>query len=224
MLSVVIPAHREEKRIGIPLKRLSSYLRKNRVPSEILVVTDPEDATATVAKKTCPKARILVAKKRQGKGAAIQRGLRATRGSSALLVYDADGATPAGEIGPALKRLKDADVVIGVRTRVRRPWYRRITTALFHLITQGLYGLSFSDTQCGFKLMRADKTKKIIARIQSKGLAWDVEFLWRCRTADLRVAQMPVRWTDVPGGPLESQKFRSVLTLLWDVLALRATL
>ncbi|HLD76280.1 MAG TPA: glycosyltransferase [Candidatus Norongarragalinales archaeon] len=220
MLSTVIPAHREEKRIGTPLRKLDVYLLKRKIRHEIIVVTDGEDATASVAKKACPEVIVFTSLKRQGKGAAINQGLRLSRGDT-LCVYDADGATPPKEIRRALHALESADVVIGVRKAGQRPWYRRIVSMCFHTITRYLFGLPFTDTQCGFKVFRADKTRPILKKMISDGLQWDVEFLWRCGKKGLRVREFTVRWKSVPGGPLESDKIRNVLTLLWDVLTLR---
>ncbi len=224
MLSVVIPAHREERRLAGPLKRLTSFLNSKKIVFEIILVTNREDATADVAKTVFPRVRLVVTDDSEGKGAALNRGLAVAKGR-VLSFYDADGATAPEAFVDALSALKEADVVIGSRyvnaTRVRRAWYRDLSRRIYHFLVQSLFGLRFADTQCGFKVFKADAARPVLSRMRSKGFQWDVEFLWRCKKQGLKVMELPVVWHSVPGGPVESAKIRTVARLLFDTVALR---
>lgn len=224
MLSVVIPAHREERRLAGPLKRLVSYLTSRKIVFEVILVTDREDGTADVAKTVFPQVRLVVTEHSEGKGAALNRGLAVAKGS-VLSFYDADGATNPAAFGSALSALKRADVVIGSRyaaaARVRRAWYRDLSSRVYHFLVRALFGLGSADTQCGFKVFRASSTKSVLSGMRSKGFQWDVEFLWQCQRRGLTVFELPVAWRSVPGGPVESAKFKNALYLLWNTFWLR---
>jgi len=71
ILSIVIPAYNEEKRLGLSLRKIMDYLDSRGLQAEIVVVDDgSSDQTAAVAKeilKDWPLARVLVLPKNQGK-------------------------------------------------------------------------------------------------------------------------------------------------------------
>jgi dolichyl-phosphate beta-glucosyltransferase len=58
------------------------------------------------------------------------------------------------------------------------------------------------DTQCGFKLLRRKAVEPILRRIETEGFAFDVELLARVERAGLRVAELPVEWSDSRGSRL----------------------
>ncbi|MBI4361364.1 glycosyltransferase [Candidatus Micrarchaeota archaeon] len=224
MLSVVIPAHLEEKRLAGPLKKLVELLASRKISFEVVLVTDEQDQTASVARRVFPRVRLLVARHSEGKGAALNRGFAVAKGD-VWSFYDADGATAPEAFLDALAALRHADVVIGSRyvgaARVRRPWYRDWSRRVYHFLVQWLFGLRFADTQCGFKVFKAAAARSVLSRMQSKGFEWDVEFLWRCKKRGLTVLELPVAWHSVPGGPVEAAKIRSAVTLLAHTVALR---
>src|SRR5207244_8475725 len=55
------------------------------------------------------------------------------------------------------------------------------------------------DTQCGFKLFRAEAARAIFARQAINGYAFDVEVLMLASQLGYRVAEVPIDWTHVPG-------------------------
>lgn len=219
MISVVIPAHLEEKRIAATLDALAKSLKKTS--HEIIVVTDNADKTAEKAGKYRNTKTITTAKP-TGKGSALNRGFALAKGDI-LLMYDADGAVPPGEIFKAAEELGKSDVVIGAR-KAKRPLHRWLAAKTYNLITRFVFGLPYADTQCGFKMFKAKKTADILKQIRSKGFEWDVEFLWLCGKKGLEVKELPVEWRDVPGGPIERKKITNVLLLLCDTLLLRLRL
>lgn len=100
-LSIIIPAHNEADRILPHLQSITTFLRDRGQPFEILVVDDGStDDTATVVETlafSTPEIRLLRAPLRQGKGAAVRRGMQAAIGRLQLFT-DADGATPIQEL------------------------------------------------------------------------------------------------------------------------------
>ncbi len=98
-LSVVVPAHNEEQRLGPTLEAIVGYLGDNGSrfgPWEVLVVDDgstdgTRDVVTAVAARE-RRVRLVTSAENQGKGHALRLGVLASRGRR-VLVTDADLAT-----------------------------------------------------------------------------------------------------------------------------------
>jgi hypothetical protein len=138
-----------------------------------------------------------------GKGAAVRAGVGSARGR-AIAFMDADLATDVSCLPDLLAALDHSHVAIGSRAMTgsiieQAAWYRTHGGRMFNRITQALTGLPLLDTQCGFKAFRASAGKLLFQLSRFDGYAFDVELLALARDLHLRVAQVPVRWTDVKG-------------------------
>ena len=80
------------------------------------------------------------------------------------------------------------------RLTVRQPWWREFSGRLFNRLVQPLSGLPYHDTQCGFKLFRAEAAHQLFGRQQSEGWAFDVEILMLAQLYGLNVLEHPVEW------------------------------
>ena len=78
------------------------------------------------------------------------------------------------------------------------------------------------DTQCGFKLLRRLTVEPILRRVETEGFAFDVELLARAERAGLRVAELPVEWSDSRGSKL--RLFPDAWHMVWDLLHVRRLL
>src|SRR3989338_8321825 len=118
MLSIVIPAYNEEKRLPEALNRMLSYLKKRKLKNEIIIVADKsKDGTLEVVKdysKRYKNTRYVYNPKKQGKGYAIKKGVLASKGNLVLFV-DADTSTPITELDKFIPHIKEYDIVIGSR-------------------------------------------------------------------------------------------------------------
>lgn len=222
-LTLVIPAFNEEARLPAFLEEARSYLA-SRYPGrhEILVVDDgSRDGTARVVESLLGGASLIRLAKNQGKGAAVARGMLAARGKLRLFA-DADGATPIAEEAKLAAAIESGnDIAIGSRAApggVRRlslrahpaspgdanaVWHvlphRHLIGRVFSALVKRTLSLSFEDTQCGFKMFRADAAEAIFAVARSKRFAFDVEALYLARLFGLKVAEIPVNWHEVSG-------------------------
>jgi dolichyl-phosphate beta-glucosyltransferase len=76
-------------------------------------------------------------------------------------------------------------------------------------------GLPFRDTQCGFKLYRADAARQIFTRQKQEGFSFDVEDLLIAKRLGVRAVEVPVRWANVEGTKVRlSQGIMSFLDLV----------
>jgi hypothetical protein len=64
----------------------------------------------------------------------------------------------------------------------------------FNVLVRAATGLPFGDTQCGFKLLNAETTRPVVERLTVDGFAFDVELLLLCRSAGLRIGEVPITW------------------------------
>src|SRR5580704_4814255 len=56
--------------------------------------------------------------------------------------------------------------------------------------------VGFSDAQCGFKAIRADRARPLLERTQDTGWFFDTELLVLAERAGLRIHEVPVDWID----------------------------
>jgi len=187
MISIIVPAYNEEKRIESTLKRI----KKVSVAKEIIVIDDgSKDRTAAKAGKYAKVIRHTVNK---GKGAAMRAGARAARGD-VLVFIDASQFEPE-EIPKLLERMKEskADMVVGVRDFRIIPWHRRITNNLTKLAILMGTGNYISDALSGFRVI----TRKAFLSLgtQESRYCIESEINFRAFKYGLKMAEVPVRVT-----------------------------
>lgn len=209
-LDIVVPVFNEEARLGATLRALTAHTATLPLSVRVTVVDNGSvDRTAEVvdeAAAASPQntAVRLIGCSRQGKGAAVRRGLLAStarwRG-----FCDADLSTPPQVLTDVVVHLdRGAQVVIGSRRvagasyEVAQPLVRRLGSGTFRLMTRPLVG-GVADTQCGFKFFSAAAADQIFNRVTTNGFAFDVEALAVAARLGLPVVEVPVRWTDQPG-------------------------
>lgn len=214
MISVIIPMYNEAARIARTVTDACSTLHAWRVRAEVLLVDDGStDATPSIAAGLCGSVtegvEVLLLRhgRNMGKGAAVRTGMKASRGAWVLFM-DADNSTRLAELEKlnAEARRTSAPIVIGSRAcagaEVASHVLRRVSGRAFHACLSVL-GLNLArDTQCGFKLYRADAAAFIAAHSTENGFAFDVEHLLLARVAGIPVREVGVRWTHHTGGSI----------------------
>jgi len=222
-LSVIIPAFNEEQRLPPFLGRVETYLREKNISAEVLVVDDGStDGTAGIS--VGPYTRIIKLYRNFGKGGAVQEGVRQASGEL-ILICDADGSTGIEEI-ESLRRALDAgfDVAIGSRylqeskVTIKQSALRILISRGGNLLIRLFTGLSFQDTQCGFKLFRHTAARALFRKLVNLRYGYDFEVLKTARDLDFNVIETPVRWEDKEGSRLTTLDSVSVLL---DLLRLR---
>lgn len=196
--SLVIPAYNEEARITPLLESIREF------DGELIIVCDGTDRTAEIVKTIAARRmdltiRCLEFDHRLGKGGGVREGLAAAR-APFVGYFDADGSTTIGEMLRLFSSLDSADGAIGSRwvpgsnLTVRQGWMRRMESRGFNLIMRILYGLPYHDTQCGAKVFRKVAIDKVLPALIAVGFEFDVELLWRLRSAGFRIVEIPIEW------------------------------
>ena len=126
-LSVVVPAFNEEVRVGELLRLLQASLTPLGDEHEIIVVDDGS-TDATAERVAATGATLVIHERNQGKAAAVQTGLAATKGQF-VAVLDADLEYFPEDLIPMLHMAESAGIVavyeVGIskgRTSGRDPW------------------------------------------------------------------------------------------------------
>jgi dolichyl-phosphate beta-glucosyltransferase len=212
-LSLIIPAYNEAARIGTTVREVVAWLSDQPFSTELIVVDDgSDDATANLADRALSALGVgrVIRIDHGGKAAAVRAGMLAAT-CDQIAFTDADLATPL----PYLAELRTAlaagcDVAIGSREgagarRFGEPNYRHLMGRVFNGLVRVLLLPDVHDTQCGFKLFRADVAGDLLLRSQlyrdightvsgPRVTAFDVELLTIARLNGYRICSVPVVW------------------------------
>ncbi|MFN5060402.1 MAG: dolichyl-phosphate beta-glucosyltransferase [Chloroflexota bacterium] len=238
LLSIVIPAYNEERRLPGTLAAIHAFVTDTQLAVEVLVADDgSRDGTAAVVNayaQTWPALRLLALDHR-GKGFAVRAGALASQGRYVLLC-DADLAVPIAEWQRMLPLLESGyDVVIGSREgqgarREGEPVHRHIMGRVFNTLVRSIVVGNFHDTQCGFKAFRTAVAHDLFHRAQIYGAdapviegaavtAFDVEILYLAVARGYRVAELPVLWHY--GEETKVDPIRDAMRNLRDIMRVR---
>jgi dolichyl-phosphate beta-glucosyltransferase len=212
-LSLIIPAYNEATRIAGTIREAVAWLSGQSFDTELIVVDDgSDDATADLADRALSqlgRGQVLRIP-HGGKAAAVRAGMLAAT-CEQIAFSDADLATPL----PYLAELRAAlaggcDIAIGSREgvgarRLGEPSYRHLMGRVFNGLVRLLLVPGVHDTQCGFKLFRAEVARDLLlrSRLYREGgqvisgprvTAFDVELLTIARLNGYRICPIPVVW------------------------------
>jgi dolichyl-phosphate beta-glucosyltransferase len=225
-LEVVIPAFNEEGRLGSTLRDTARELHRQPWTSSIVVVDNGStDRTAEIVDQAGDLVPIrVIGCSRQGKGAAVRRGVLTSR-SRWIGYCDADSSTPSHLIKTAVELLSEGHRIVvgsrycdGGRLLVPQPLIRRLGSRGFRRLSRGMVG-AVSDTQCGFKFFDAALARQLFTQSRSSGFAFDLELLALAHRARLPITELPVDWTEHGGSSLRS--FRDGARAYLEIFRLR---
>jgi glycosyltransferase involved in cell wall biosynthesis len=227
-LSIVIPSYNEEARLPRSLEKIRFYVSQNHPDAEVIVVDDgSNDETGRVVEEwrsKWPALRLVSNGANRGKGYSVRHGMLDSRGRVALFT-DADLSAPIEEAEKLLAALSNADVAFGSRAVDRRliavhqSRLREAAGIIFNRCVRLFTGLSFEDTQCGFKAFRMDRARIIFEQQRVERFGFDPEILFLAKRHGLRAVEVPVRWAHDPATKVHV--FRDSVHMLWDLLVIR---
>jgi len=225
-LSIIIPAHNEESILSSSLEKIIQFLNKQKLQSEVIVVVnDSTDKTLEVAmgfSRRCAAIKV-VPEELPGKGRAVRKGMLTARGAYRFFA-DADLSMPIEEIIRFFPPAVNAPVVIASReapgaVRYGEPFRRHLSSRVFNILIRLLVLPGMQDTQCGFKMFKADAAEDIFSRQTLAGWSFDVELLCIAGLRGYQVKEVPVSWYYNPKSKI------SILREFWrmflDILKIR---
>ncbi|MCK9378721.1 MAG: glycosyltransferase family 2 protein [Candidatus Moranbacteria bacterium] len=210
-LSVIIPAYKEEERIGRNLLEIEKYLKGKNFEYEILVVVDGSpDNTAEVARnysQQIDNLRVIDNPENHGKGYVVRQGLLEAKGKYRLFL-DADGSTSINHLDKFLPEIEKEgnDVVIGSRDidgafiQIHQPKHREFMGNAGNWLIRIVLGLwSYPDTQCGFKMLSEKAANEVASRMVVDRFGFDFELIILAKKLGFEIKQLPVRWMNEEG-------------------------
>lgn len=208
-ITIVIPAYNESTRLGRTLDRILDFAYREAWPAEIIVVDDGStDQTAELVQSCArrnPSVRLLSNPGNRGKGYSVRNGILHANGEF-ILFTDADLSSPIEE-APKLFHALEAGFDIAIGSRWVRPELqtqrqsltRQILGRVFNGFLRLFLGLTFNDTQCGFKALRQPAAKAVFPLQRIEGWGFDPEVLFLAQKMGLMIAEVPVLWAHDDG-------------------------
>jgi glycosyltransferase involved in cell wall biosynthesis len=239
MISIVIPAYNEEKRIGKMLDGYGGFFAEKKKKKEIedfeilVVINNTKDRTEEVVKEFSKKYREIryLNFKQGGKGFAIIEGFKdALKRENELIGFaDADMATPPSAFYDLIKVLKKNQRIDGVianrwdkrsNIKLKQNFIRRAISRGGNWVVKTLFLLPFSDTQCGAKMFRRRVLEKSIGRLITSNWGFDIALLFCLKKeAKARIVSIPTTWEDKQESKINLK--RTPFLVLASVIRLR---
>jgi dolichyl-phosphate beta-glucosyltransferase len=208
-LSIVIPAYREENRIGNTLDELAEFLNQNvffkkKNVEVIIVAADTSDNTHKIVRlkhSLFKQLTLLKPGPHFGKGRDVQYGMLRATGKYAVFM-DADLATPLSHLEEFYATCEqEIDIVIGTRDlfHYREEFMRNLFSVLGNWLYRFANGIQVEDTQCGFKMFSHKAAQICFSKLSIMGWGFDLEILAIAKANNLTIA--PIRlndWEDKP--------------------------
>ncbi len=206
-VEIVVPVRNEERDLGPSIARLHRYVHGVFPFSARITIADngSTDRTWALAVSLSQKYPGVQAARLEeaGRGRAL-RAVWTASDADVLAYMDVDMSTDLNALLPLVAPLLSghSDLAIGTRlarsARVARGPRREIISRCYNLLLHATLGSRFSDAQCGFKAIRADRARALLPLVQDTGWFFDTELLVLAERAGLRVHEVPVDWIDDP--------------------------
>jgi dolichol-phosphate mannosyltransferase len=191
-ISVVFPVHNEALIIEHTVRNYFDEL-DGKVPFEMIVAEDGStDDTKTVVRRLGRQLpiRVYTSEIRKGYLEAVKDAIRLADRDWVFLV-DSDYQFAAIDFWRLVPCMKDADIVLGVKSPRRDPYYRIVLSRGLNVLLRILFGVPFRDMDTGFRLIRRELVQTVAPQVRHFAF-FTAEFVVRCHHAGFRIAEAPV--------------------------------
>jgi glycosyltransferase AglD len=233
-VSAIIPVFNDRPSLEVALKVSLGTLSRISSDFEILVAEDgsTDGSTDFVRQYEAHdnRIRLLHHDERQGRGRALNRAIRESRGTI-VCYYDVDLATDMQHLSSLISAIRDgSDIATGSRllrdSDIVRTEGREIASRSYNFLVRLILSSRIYDHQCGFKAFRRERILPLLPAIQSNHWFWDTEILVRAQRAGYRVTELPVRWRAGKGTTVRFKDVfemgTSILRLWWQIYVSKA--
>lgn len=226
---VIIPTYNELDNIKNLIPELFSL---NLSDLHILVVDDnsPDgtgDYIASIADSE-PRINVLKRPAKMGLGTAYVAGFKYAIEHKFDFIFemDADFSHDPKEIPNFIKKMKDADLVIGSRyitgvNVINWPMRRLLLSYFANIYTRVITGMPVKDATGGFKCFKREVLESInLDNIKSNGYAFQIEMNFKAFRKGYKIAEIPIIFIDRQSGKSKMSK-KIVREAIYRVWALR---
>ena len=222
---VIVPTYNEREN----LPKLAERVLSLPMGIELLVVDDNSpDGTGQLADELAakhPAIHVLHRAEKNGLGRAYCAGFAwaLERGYEFILEMDGDFSHNPDDIPKFRRAAEDADLVLGSRYRdgirvINWPWQRLALSMCAAKYVQFVTGMPFSDPTGGFKCFRRRTLQSIdLQAVRSNGYSFQIEMTHKVWRQGLRVAEVPIIFTDRFQGTskMSGNIVREALVMVW---------
>ena len=207
--SLVLACYCEEPHLFTNVMVIDRYLAATRFTYELIFVEDASpDATKREVTRTAfalngrgRKTQVLLNEKNLGRGATVQRGMNAARGTYVGYI-DVDLENPIDAVLPMLLTLESgtADGVVAKRiyqnTRVSPA--RALSSTLYRWLVQSVLTLPVADSEAGLKIFVRQKLVEVLPNVRDPAWFWDTEICHQAGLSGMRLADHPIVFVKNP--------------------------
>ena len=218
-VGIVVPAYNPN------VSQLSKYIHmiQDEIQPDNIIIEIDEPSQKTISRLDDLPARINPSSSRRGKGAAVTEGFQELD-TDILAFVDADGSTPADELGRIIDsvRMEYSDIAIGSRrhpdsdVRSNQTIARKYMGDMFARLARSLLNAQLYDFQCGAKAISKDSWIKLRDELYEPGFAWDLELIAIAQTDNLLIDEIPIQWHDQPQSTVDP--VQTSINMLWSLL------
>ena len=226
LLSVIVPAYKQEKTIKKDLESIIKTLSEGLINTDfevICVVDGKMDNTYEEARKIkSEKLKVFEYDNNQGKGHAVRFGMKEAKGDLISFLDAGMDISPKG-IMMLMAHMDwyNADIVVGSKrhpvSQVNYPFLRKILSIGYQFGVKILFNLPLTDTQSGIKIFKREVVEKILPRLLVKTYAMDIEMLAVARYLGFkRIYEGPIEVKFIESN--SAVNWGTSFRVLWDTL------
>jgi glycosyltransferase involved in cell wall biosynthesis len=205
LLNVTVPTFNEEQCLETNVRRLVAFFGELPSVSYEVVIADngSTDNTLSLAhslSKELNGVRVLHLDER-GRGRALKAAWRSSQ-AQVLSYMDADLSSDLRVFPTMLEAVLNGrcDIAVGSRllnpASTKRGLKREVMSRVYSTMVRRLFGVGFSDAQCGFKVIRREAAEQLLPMVEDEGWFFDTELLVLAERSGLRILDVPVPWVE----------------------------
>jgi len=193
LVSAVIPCLNEEQTLALCIAKAQASFRSMGVTGEVVIADNgSEDRSIQIA--TAMGARV-VREERRGYGAALQRGIRESRGRI-IIMGDADDSYDWSAIEPFVRKVQEGyDLVMGNRFHggimpgAMPHLHRYIGNPVLSAVARVAFRVRIGDFHCGMRAFTREAFERI--KPETNGMEFATEMIANASYQGLRICEIP---------------------------------
>ncbi|MBU1179720.1 glycosyltransferase [Patescibacteria group bacterium] len=228
-VSVILPTYNEAEGIVGFINRTKSYIEKENVEYEILVIDDDSpDGTAEIIRrefKDMPQIRCLVRKNERGLASAIGYGIQNSL-YDALFVLNADGNQDPAYFPIFYNLSKYYDVVSGSRFiwggGMDGSRFRYWGSYFFNVFLRIITGIRVRDNTSGFVFFKRHHLDGLDLKKTYRGFGeYYIDVIRHFQRKKLSLIEIPVIYPERKGGKSKMKFSKTIFTYFWRAIQAR---
>jgi glycosyltransferase involved in cell wall biosynthesis len=214
-VKIVLPVYNEEKELEDNTLKLYEFAKNNLLDYdfEIQIADNAStDTTSEIGQRLAQQFKEIsfLRLNEKGRGRAVKKAWG--EGNADIFVYmDIDLSTDLKHLPNLIGAIDNFDIAIGSRLLptakvIGRTLKREIISRSYNLLIKIIFGIHFSDAQCGFKAISRKAIKELLPNILDNEWFFDTELLVVGEKIGYKIYQEPVAWVDNPGSTVRVLK------------------